>query len=154
DHGNDNSQGHAHASGSSSEVTFYKDVAVSGNVTLQGGSAATEFVGGTGSTVMNRGTGNDTIVGGRGPGTIGGGSGNDLFLFREGQAGGTHVIQNFVSGQDHLYLEGHSLDYLQAHHDITTSGGNTFISLDGGKTTIELQGVTSLKASDVTPQNH
>ena len=68
--------------------------------------------------------------------------------------GGQHVIQNFVSGQDQLYIEGHSLSWLQSHHDISTSGGNTYISIDGGKTTIELQGVTSLNPSDVTTHKH
>lgn len=154
DHGTDSGHGHPHSNGAASEVTFYKDVAVSGSVTLQGGSAPTEFVGGSGATLMNGGTGNDTFVGGTGHDTMVGGSGNDLFVIREGQAGGNHVIQNFVSGQDHLYVEGHSLDYLQSHHDITVAGGNTYITLDGGKTTIELQGVTSLKASDITSQKH
>ena len=41
---------------------------------------------------------------------------------------------------DKLYLEGHSLSYLQSHGDITHSGGNTYISLDGGATKIELTG--------------
>jgi Ca2+-binding RTX toxin-like protein len=134
--------------------SVYKEIAVSGHLTLQGGAANAEFVGGSGWTVMQGGTGNDTFVGGSGHDTMIGGSGHDIFQFHEGQAGGQHVIQNFVSGQDQLYVEGHSLAYLQSQHDISTSGGNTFITIDGGKTTIELQGVTSLKASDITSQNH
>lgn len=141
---------YTHAQSSS----VYKEIAVSGHLTLQGGAANTEFVGGSGWTVMQGGTGNDTFVGGSGHETMIGGSGHDIFQFHEGQAGGQHVIENFVSGQDQLFIEGHSLDYLQSHHDVSTSGGNTFITIDGGKTTIELQGVTSLKASDVTGQNH
>jgi Ca2+-binding RTX toxin-like protein len=143
-----------HGFTSAQSGSVYKEIAVSGHLTLQGGAANTEFVGGSGWTVMQAGTGNDTFVGGSGHDTMIGGSGHDIFQFHEGQAGGQHVIENFVSGQDHLFIEGHSLDYLQSHHDVTTSGGNTFITIDGGKTTIELQGVTSLKASDITGQNH
>jgi Ca2+-binding RTX toxin-like protein len=143
-----------HGHSATSTVSYYKDVAVSGNVTLQGGSTNTEFVGGSGSTLMLGGSGNDTFIGGTGSDTMHGGAGQDVFAFREHVPGGTHVVQDFVSGQDHLFLEGHSLDYLQSHGDITTSGGNTWITLDGGKTTIELQGVTSLKASDVNSNNH
>ena len=65
--------------------------------------------------------------------------------------GGQHVIKNFVSG-DQLYIEGYSLSALQS--DISTHGGNTYISIDGGKTTIELEGVTHLKASDITTNKH
>jgi hypothetical protein len=79
-----------------------------------------------------------------------GGSGQDLFEVDRTRQGGDHVIQNFVSGQDQLYLEGHSLAYLQHQGDISVSGGNTYISLDGGNTTIELVGVTSLKGTDIT----
>jgi len=143
-----------HGHSSARAVTYYKDVAVSGNVTMQGGSTNTEFVGGNGSTLMIGGSGNDTFIGGTGHDTMVGGSGQDVFAFREHASPGAHVVQDFVSGQDHLFLEGHSLDYLQSHGDITSSGGNTYITLDGGKTTIELQGVSTLKASDINSNNH
>ena len=126
-----------------------EDIAVSGQMTLLGSHAHTEFVGGTGSTLMEGGSGHDTFVGGSGQDTMGGTGHHNLFEFLKADHGGTHVIQNFVSG-DQLYVEGHSLCYLQSHHDITMCGGNTYISIDGGKTTIELQGVTSLKGSDFT----
>ena len=79
-----------------------------------------------------------------------GGLGHDVFSFLASQHGGQHLITDFTHGQDQLYLEGKSLSYLQSHGDITHSGGNTFISLDGGQTTVELKGITSLTSSDVT----
>ena len=130
------------------------ETALSGKATLIGSAAPTEFVGGTGSTSMVGGTGSDTFVGGSGHDTMVAGSGTDFFEFTKANAGGTHLIKDFVSGQDQLYLEGHTLNYLNSHNDVTTQGGNTYISLDGGKTTIELQGVTNLKASDITTIKH
>jgi len=127
-----------------------EEIARSGQATLLGGSGPTEFVGGRGSVVMQGGTGSDTFVGGSGHDTMIGGSGGNLFEFLHHDRGGQHVIQNFVSGQDQLYLEGRSLAYLQSHGDISSHGGNTYIALDGGRTTIELKGVTGLTSKDVT----
>jgi len=100
------------------------DIAVSGRMTLVGSSAHTEFQGGTGATLMTGGSGYDTFVGGSGLDTMAGVGSHNLFAFVAGEQGGQHVISNFVTG-DQLYIEGHSLSYLQAQHDITTSGGNT-----------------------------
>jgi Ca2+-binding RTX toxin-like protein len=126
---------------------------VSGQATLVGSSAPTEFLAGTGSTVIKGGSGHDTFVGGSGHDTMGGTGTGNVFEFLASEQGGKHVITNFVSG-DQLYIEGHSLSYLQSHHDITTQthGGvtSTYISIDGGKTTIELQGVKSLSSYDIT----
>jgi Ca2+-binding RTX toxin-like protein len=124
------------------------DIALSGHATLIGGTADPEFVGAPGTTYMKGGASNDTCVGGSGHATMVGGTGHDLFKFITGETGGQDIIKNFVAGHDQLYVEGYSLSYLQQHHDISTHGDNTYISLDGGKTTIELQGVTTLKASD------
>jgi Ca2+-binding RTX toxin-like protein len=124
---------------------------VSGKATLVGSSAPTEFVGGSGSTVMKGGSGHDTFVGGSGHDTMTGfdhSSGN-VFEFLSSEKGGQHVVTNFVSG-DQLYIEGHSLSYLQSHLDVSTHHGNTYISIDGGKTTIELKGFTGLNSSDIT----
>lgn len=131
-----------------------KEIAISGNVTMLGAAAHAELVARGGFTSMIGGTGNDTFIGGKGTDVMVGGTGQDLFEFLHRDHGGNHLIKNFVSGQDQLYVEGHSLSWLQSHHDITSSGGNTFISIDGGKTTIELQGVSSLKASDITGHKH
>jgi Ca2+-binding RTX toxin-like protein len=134
---------HQHGSG----VT--QDIAVSGKMTLVGSSAHTEFVGGTGSSDFIGHSGRDTFVGGSGQDTMTGSGKHNVFEFLKSESGGQHVITNFVSG-DQLYVEGHSLSYLQAHHDITVSGGNTYISIDGGKTMIELKGFTGLHNSDIT----
>jgi serralysin len=133
---------------------FTKETAVSGKMTLIGSSAPTEFIGGTGSTSMVGGKGSDTFIGGAGHDAMTGGAGKDLFEFVSSEKGGTHLIKDFVSGQDQLYLEGHTLKYLEQHGDVSTHGGSTYISLDGGKTTIELQGVTDLKGSDITTHKH
>jgi Ca2+-binding RTX toxin-like protein len=123
-------------------------------MTLVGSAAPTEFIGGTGTTSMVGGKHADTFIGGSGHDTMIGGKGHDLFEFVSGEKGGKHLIKDFVSGQDHLYLEGHTLSYLQQHGEISTHGGNTYISLDGGKTSIELQGVTHLNSSDITTNKH
>ncbi len=125
-----------------------EDLAVSGKITLVGSYAPTEFVGGAGSTSALGGLGNDTFVGGTGADTFVGGKGQDMFAFLSSEAGGATLIKNFVPG-DQLYLEGHTLSYLQGQNDIRTSGGNTYITLDGGATHIELKGVT-LNSSEIT----
>jgi serralysin len=116
--------------------------ALLGNATLAGGFGPSELVGGLG---------NDTFVGGTGSDTMVGGFGTNLFEFLSGSgnAGGHHVINNFVSGQDQLYIEGQSLSYLQSQGDVTSHGGSTYISLSDG-TTIQLKGVAHLNSSDVT----
>jgi Ca2+-binding RTX toxin-like protein len=165
-HGSGSDQ-HHHSSGAFGSATIFggelkvteshgltKDIAVSGKMTLLGSAAPTEFVGGSGSTSMVGGKGNDTFIGGTGHETMVGGKGHDLFEFLSVDKGGQALIKDFVSGHDKLYLEGHTLSYLEKQGDISTHGGNTYISLDGGKTTIELQGVTHLKASDITTNKH
>jgi Ca2+-binding RTX toxin-like protein len=155
-HGDDDGRHGAHSSygdgqgGDAPNHPYYEAIAVSGNATLLGGDHCTQFVGGTGNVVMHGGTGNDTFVGGSGHATMTGGSAHNVFAFTSQGMGGTDVITNFVSGQDKLYLEGQSLSYLQSQGDVTMSHGNTYISLDGGKTTIELKGFTGLSGHDVT----
>jgi len=129
----------------------YQELAVNGKATLIGGCHSTEFIGGSGSVVMQGGRGNDTFMGGSGHTTMTGGSGQNLFVIGcHGGIGGTDVITNFVSGNDKIYLESHSYDWLMSHGDITVSHGNTYISLDGGQTTVELKGFTGLTSGDVT----
>jgi Ca2+-binding RTX toxin-like protein len=125
------------------------DTAVSGNMTLQGSSAPTKFFGGPGNTVMNGGSGSDTFAGGSGSDSMNAVGSNNLFEFFKSEAGGQHIISNFAAG-DQLYVEGETLSYLQSQNDISVSGGNTFIKIDGGATTIELKGVTSLSSSSFT----
>jgi Ca2+-binding RTX toxin-like protein len=124
--------------------------AVSGSATLLGGLVPTEFVAGSGFTSLMGGSAADTFIGGSGVDTMTGGTGTNLFEFDHASKGGISLITNFVSGSDTLYLDGHSLSFLQSKGDITTSGGNTFISLNHGATSIELKGFTGLSSTDVT----
>jgi Ca2+-binding RTX toxin-like protein len=150
-HHDSRSHGHdVHGGHGGGDSNYYELMALSGNATLLGANHCTEFVGGSGNVVMQGGTHNDTFVGGSGHATMTGGSAHNVFEFNSQGSGGTDVITNFVSGQDHLYLEGQSLCYLQSHGDVTVSHGNTWISLDGGKTTIELKGFAGLSGHDVT----
>jgi Ca2+-binding RTX toxin-like protein len=146
--------GSATVSGGELDITskgsLLKADAVSGSQTLMGGLVPTEFVAGSGFTSMMGGSAADTFIGGTGVDTMTGGTSTNLFEFDHASKGGITLITNFVSGSDTLYLDGHSLSFLQSKGDISSSGGNTFISLNHGATTIELQGVTSLNSSDVT----
>jgi len=124
-----------------------------GQMTLLGG-AGREFS--SGATVVglngeakavervSRMTGHDTMLGGKNTDTLG---------FLKGQHGSAHLIQDFVTGQSKLHLTGASLDSLKSAHDaaVSSHGGNTYISLDGGKTTIALHGIAHLKAE---PHRH
>jgi hypothetical protein len=89
------------------------------------------------------------IVGTAGVSTLSGGTGSTLFEFLGNETGTQSTITNFVS-TDKMYVEGYSLSYLQSHNDISTQGGNTYISLDGGKTSVELKGFTGLNSSEIT----
>jgi serralysin len=121
-----------------------------GPATLLGGSQPTKFIdAGLGPVSMQGGSGNDSFIGGAASDTMTGGTGSNVFAFLSADAGGHHVITNFVSGQDKLYVEGHTLSYLNTHGDITHSGANTVITLSDG-TVVTLDNVSSLKASDIT----
>jgi Ca2+-binding RTX toxin-like protein len=127
-----------------------QEIATAGTMTLLGGASATEFIGGTGNTMMIGRSGADTFIGGSGHDTMVGVGQNNVFEFLASESGGQHVIANFVSS-DQLNVEGHNLEYLMAHNEVTTHDGNTFISIDGGKTTIELQGVSEPQSSPLRP---
>jgi len=89
-------------------------------------------------------TGHDTMLGGKNTDTLG---------FLKGQHGSAHLIQDFVTGQSKLHLAGASLESLKSAHDaaVSSHGGNTYISLDGGKTTIALHGIAHLNTD---PHRH
>jgi hypothetical protein len=118
--------------------------AISGSATLLGG-LSTDLVKGGGFTSLLGGSAADTFIGGSGADSVAGGFDKHLFDFKSSAT----VITNFVSGSDSLHLEGHSLAFLDSKSDITSSGGNTLISL-GGHTTVELQGITRLGIADET----
>jgi len=123
---------------------------ISGDAVLQAnGPGQTTLIGGTGNVTMLGGSGTTTMIGGTGQDTMVGGSGQDLFRFDIRSIGGDHVVQDFFSGQDKLFVGRLSFDDLHNAGAITESGGNTYITLDGGATTIEIQGVTGLSATDI-----
>jgi Ca2+-binding RTX toxin-like protein len=133
----------------------YQELAVNGKATLVGGAHSNnQFIGGSGSVSMQGGKGtdsNDTFIGGSGHATMTGGGGQNLFVIGcHGGIGGMDVITNFAPGNDKLYLEGHSYNWLTSHGDITVSNGSTWIKLDGGQTTVELRGFTGSISGDVT----
>jgi Ca2+-binding RTX toxin-like protein len=140
----------ANAYGKGPTSNPYQEIAINGKATLVGGAHATQFIGGSGSVVMLGGTGNDTFIGGSGHAKMTGGSGQNLFVIdSRSSAGGMDVITNFASGNDKLYLEGHSYNWLTSHGDISVQGGNTIIRLDGGQTTVTLTNFTGLTSGDV-----
>lgn len=145
-----------------------------GSATISGGGvleinqtgSATTSGSGSHSTVSGSGSGHDTMISGSGHESSVGGLGHDssvgksgheprqggmernLFATLANQVGDQHLIKNFVSGQPFVDVKGHSLSYLHPHNDISTHDGNTHISMGSGHTTIELQGVTTLKGSE------
>jgi hypothetical protein len=106
--------------------------------------ASTGFVGGSGSTHPGTRSGHSTTVSGSSAhGSVSsssshGSSGAKPVDFLRQEKGGQHVIKNFVSGQDHLFVDGNSLPFMASAHDISGHGPNTVIRMNGGKTTIEL----------------
>ncbi len=121
------------------------------NVTVHGGASGGEILQltGTGTGVLTGGPG-DTFIGGSGHSTMTGGGGSNLYQFSSTASGGTAVITNFVQNHDQLQLQGYTVATVLAH-DITHSGGNTYINLGGG-TTIELKGFTgTLHTTDFKP---
>lgn len=103
--------------------------AVSGDVTMVGGTGPTTFIGGSDQ---------DTMVGG---------GGRDTFRFDASHAGGDHIVQSFVVGDDKLFVEKLSYSALDSQGAISFVGADTQISLSDG-TNITVQGV-HLSSSDI-----
>ncbi len=124
-------------------------LAGSGDATLFGGSGHDFFRAGSGITTMIAGTGDDTFVGGSHADLMdGSGAQSNVFEFDESARGGYHVVTNFTEGRDKIDLVGY--DTTQAFNHSQVIGGNTVITLDGGKTEIVLTGFTNLQKSDFT----
>jgi hypothetical protein len=95
------------------------------------GSTGTAIVfAGSGSDYVQGGAGLNIMAAGSGDGTLVGGSGINLFLFIDGQAGGSDVITNWGSDQDWVefagYAPGVDQSVLRTASDI---GGNTVLTL-------------------------
>jgi len=109
-----------------------REIVTGGHVTLIGaGSTGTSA--GSGSTHTQGGAGHDTLTGSS--------SGHNLFNFLHHDSS-QHLLKNFVAGENHLFVAGHSLNYMQNMKDITLHADKTVIGMDGGRTMIELHGVT------------
>lgn len=121
----------------------------SGHSTLLGGSGADTFRGGDGVSSMVGGSSANVFIGGEGKDTMVANlsAASNLFTFDKNQDGGTHTIDNFVAGQDHLKLVGYTTaDALNHAH---VAGGNTVIDFSDG-TSITLVGYSHLTATDIT----
>jgi hypothetical protein len=119
--------------------------AVSGSISVVGGSGADTLVGGV--TDLDTTTGATTMTGG---------AGNNLFFFQHGNVNGTDIITDFaassgnvlsMSGYDSLVGGGAQSAATAALAGATTNNGNTSITLADGTsitfnntTTAQLQG--------------
>ena len=129
----------------------------SGGLTFIGGSGGSTVVAGSGNATVTAGSGADAIWGGKGAdvlqagsgnATLSGGAGGDLFGFTAGQAGGNDVIGDFLSGTDHVHLQGYGGSAVaDALAGAVTANGNTTITLGDG-THIAFLNVASLAATD------
>ncbi len=132
-----------------------------GAVTLFGGGNGDQLIAANSSAAqaLHAGAGNETLFGGfsRGPDTFFGsagnasitaGSGTNLFVFTDGQAGGTASIQGFTSGRDQIDLVGYGKNEVtQALKTQTVVDGTDTITLSD-HTKISFANVSSLTASD------
>ena len=110
----------------------------SGPDTLYGGSGAVSILGGA----------NDTFVAGAGSATVDAPLGNNAFVFNDGKAGGSALIQGFTSGMDTIDLVGYGKNQVtQALKHQQSAGGSTTITLSD-HTTITFAGVSSLSKAD------
>ncbi|TPG37695.1 glycosyl hydrolase family protein, partial [Roseomonas nepalensis] len=100
---------------------------------LEGSGAVDRLVGGAGE---------DRITGGRNNDALTGGNGADTFVFASGD--GKDIITDFQPGVDHLLLNGVSAN------SVSTKASSSGLVVSYGKDTITLQGVTALKAGDIT----
>lgn len=123
-----------------------------GHETLQGSGSG--FVGGSGSsgstghnTVSGSSSGHNSVTSSSSHSTTTASGAKSLDYLRE-EKGGQHVIKNFVSGESHLFIDGHTLPFVANPHDISGHGPNTVISMDHGRTTIELHVSTSFHGNN------
>jgi hypothetical protein len=144
-------QGHATVTGAFGQATISggtlkiveapgqapREIVTGGHVTLIG-AGSTGAAAGSGSTHTQGVAGHDTMVGGGS--SHDSGSSHNLFNFLQHDS--QHLLKNFVAGENHLVIEGHALNYMQNMKDTTLNAGKTMIGMDGGRTTIELHGVT------------
>jgi Ca2+-binding RTX toxin-like protein len=122
--------------------------AAGGNETLSGANAsgADTYYGSSGQLLVVGGDGKDTFVAGAGSATIDGSI--DMFVFTNGQAGGTALIQAFRSGQDLIDLQGYGdREVAKALRSQQVAGNQDTITLSDN-TRITFAGISSLNADD------
>ena len=81
-----------------------------GSDNVQGGAGNDRLIGGGGDDSLSGSFGDDTLIDGRGDDYMWGGTGADLFIFKQGIAGGTDFISMEKYGGDKLRLEGFGVD--------------------------------------------
>ena len=117
------------------------------NLLIGGAGNTTLFGGGNGDQLIG-GLGNDTFMAGIGSATITAGSGSNLFVFTDGQAGGTASIQGFTSGIGQVDLQGYgNNEVANALKSQTVVGGTDTITLSD-HTKISFADVSNLTAND------
>ncbi|WP_305988446.1 calcium-binding protein [Roseibium sp. MMSF_3544] len=104
----------------------------SGDDTILGGEGSDIISGGFGNDIINGGDGIDHITGGQnGAGTLGdtmaGGAGVDAFYFSPGDSGGASsavdLIEDFVSGEDLLVIQGFAASYMGEQSGFSNAPG-------------------------------
>ncbi len=106
----------------------------SGQMTFLGGAGTATIVAGSGTSTVTGGSGALTYTAGSGNATITAGSGVEQFKLISGQAGGSLVINGFVSGTDTVNLSGYTGTGIKSE---TVAGGSTNIVLtDNTKITL------------------
>jgi len=121
-----------------------------GDQLFASGAAGQELHAGAGNETLNGvfASGADTFFASTGNTTIAGGGGPDLFVFTNGQSGGTDLIQNFMSGQDTINLQGYGKNEVaDALKSQTVAAGSVTITLSDS-TKITFANVGSLTAKD------
>ena len=121
-----------------------------GDQLFASGAAGQELHAGAGNETLNGvfASGADTFFASTGNTTIAGGGGPDLFVFTNGQSGGTDLIQNFMSGQDTINLQGYGKNEVaDALKSQTVTAGSVTITLSDS-TKITFANVGSLTAKD------
>jgi Ca2+-binding RTX toxin-like protein len=122
-----------------------------GNETLIGGlsTGANTFQAGSGNDLLVGGLGNDTLQAGTGNASMAGSLGHNQFLFVDGEAGGTDMLEDFqLSSGNKVALQGYGPNEVQnALADKVVAHGSTTITLSDN-TSITFVGDTHVTASN------
>ena len=122
-------------------------VAGSGRSTILGGGGFDTIIGGSGMMKADGGDGGDLLIGGSYRDTLTGGAGGDIFRFASTASGGTHIVTDFVQGEDKIDLSGGGYS-LADISQTSVKAGSTVIKLQDG-TQIVLKNFTNLSGSDI-----